>query len=77
MQTRIKELLGNFVRNILKKKNPDEFLEQSKKGELKKTLNAFDLIILGISAIIGAGIFVMIGSAVIGTMRGYEVNLLS
>ena len=34
---------------------------------MKKTLNAFDLIILGISAIIGAGIFVMIGSAVIGT----------
>lgn len=67
MQTRIKELLGNFVRNILKKKNPDEFLEQSQKGGLKKTLNAFDLIILGISAIIGAGIFVMIGSAVIGT----------
>ena len=31
MQTRIKELLGSFLRNILKKKNPDEFLEQSNK----------------------------------------------
>ena len=67
MQTPIKELLGQFVCNLLKKKNPDEFLEQSASGGLKKTLNAFDLIILGISAIIGAGIFVMIGSAVIGT----------
>ena len=67
MQTPLKDLLGRFVSNLLKKKNPDEFLEQSAAGGLKKTLNAFDLIILGISAIIGAGIFVMIGSAVIGT----------
>jgi APA family basic amino acid/polyamine antiporter len=59
--------INNFVSNLIRKKNPDEFLEQSAKGGLKKTLNAFDLIILGISAIIGAGIFVMIGSAVIGT----------
>ncbi len=60
-------VLEKFVLNLLKKKNPDEFLEQSAACGLKKTLNAFDLIILGISAIIGAGIFVMIGSAVIGT----------
>lgn len=67
MQTPAKDFLGKFVSNLLRKKNPDEFLEQSAAGGLKKTLNAFDLIILGISAIIGAGIFVMIGSAVIGT----------
>ncbi len=67
MQNPMKDLLGKFVSNLIRKKNPEEFLEQSAKGGLKKTLNAFDLIILGISAIIGAGIFVMIGSAVIGT----------
>ena len=67
MQTPKQNLLGKFMSNLLRKKNPDEFLEQSASGGLKKTLNAFDLIILGISAIIGAGIFVMIGSAVIGT----------
>ena len=67
MQNPIKDLLGKFVSNLLRKKNPDEFLEQSASAGLKKTLNAFDLIILGVSAIIGAGIFVMIGSAVIGT----------
>lgn len=67
MSTPQKNLLQKFVSNLFRKKNPDEFLEQSATGGLKKTLNAFDLIILGISAIIGAGIFVMIGSAVIGT----------
>lgn len=67
MQTPQKSIISKFISNLLRKKNPDEFLEQSEKGGLKKTLNAFDLIILGISAIIGAGIFVMIGSAVIGT----------
>ncbi len=67
MSTPQSNLLGKFVSCLLKKKNPDEFLEQSEKGGLQKTLNAFDLIILGISAIIGAGIFVMIGSAIIGT----------
>lgn len=67
MSAPTKNLLEKFVSNLLRKKNPDEFLEQSAAGGLRKTLNAFDLIILGISAIIGAGIFVMIGSAVIGT----------
>ncbi len=67
MQTPKQNFLEKFLVNLLRKKNPDEFLEQSAAGGLKKTLNAFDLIILGISAIIGAGIFVMIGSAVIGT----------
>ena len=67
MQTPTQNFMTKFVQNLLRRKNPDEFLEQSAAGGLKKTLNAFDLIILGISAIIGAGIFVMIGSAVIGT----------
>lgn len=67
MQNSTQNPLKSFLANIIRKKHPDEFLEQSAAGGLKKTLGAFDLIILGISAIIGAGIFVMIGSAVIGT----------
>lgn len=63
----LKNAIGQFFSNLFRRKNPDEFLEQSAAAGLKKTLNAFDLIILGISAIIGAGIFVMIGSAVVGT----------
>ena len=61
------DAVKTFLINLIRKKNPDEFLEQSKTGGLKKTLGAFDLLVLGISAIIGAGIFVMIGSAVMGT----------
>ncbi len=60
-------LFKQFIMNLLKKKNPDEMLADSQKSGLSKTLTGIDLIILGISAIVGAGIFVMIGSAVVGT----------
>ena len=60
-------LVENFVSKLLKTKNPDDMLAQSKETGLKKTLNWVDLIILGIGAIIGAGIFSMVGSAVVGT----------
>jgi len=60
-------LIEHFVSKLLKTKNPDDLIQQSKEDGLKKTLTAFDLIILGISAVIGAGIFVMIGSAAAGT----------
>ena len=67
MQNPISSVLSTFISNLFRKKNPDEFLEQAGKSGLNKTLTGFDLIILGISAIVGAGIFVMIGSAVVGT----------
>lgn len=60
-------LVEKFVSKLLKKKNPDDLIAASKEEGLKKTLTAFDLIILGVSAVIGAGIFVMIGSAAAGT----------
>lgn len=60
-------LVENFVSKLLKKKNPDDLIAQSKVDGLSKTLSAFDLIILGISAVIGSGIFVMIGAAALGT----------
>ncbi|MBQ3641113.1 amino acid permease, partial [bacterium] len=63
----MKDFFIGFIKNLLKKKNPDEFLAESSKSGLNKTLTGFDLIVLGISAIVGAGIFVMIGSAVVGT----------
>lgn len=59
--------IQNIIRNILKKANTDELIARSHKTELHKTLNAVDLTVLGISAIIGAGIFVMIGPAVCGS----------
>ena len=58
---------GGLVSNLLKTKNPDDMLAQSAETGLKKSLNWVDLIILGIGAVIGAGIFSMVGTAVVGT----------
>ncbi len=64
-------LIVGVVRNLLKIKSADAVLAESEGSSLKKTLNSLDLIVLGIGAIIGAGIFSMIGSAVVGvTMPG-------
>lgn len=58
--------IGTFFNRICRKKNPDELIAQSKKNGLKKTLTAFDLIILGIGAVIGSGIFTLSGVAIAG-----------
>ncbi len=59
--------LKTFFSNITTTVNPEELIAKSENDGLKKSLSAFDLIILGISAIIGCGIFVMIGPAVCGS----------
>ncbi|MFN8615081.1 MAG: amino acid permease [Vampirovibrionales bacterium] len=53
---------------LFRTKTLDTILEHSKNQEhaLKKTLSAFDLIIFGVGAMIGAGIFVLTGSAAAG-----------
>lgn len=56
-----------FLENILKKRSPEDMIARVKSDSLAKTLGWFDLIILGISAVIGSGIFVMIGEAACGT----------
>ncbi len=66
-----KHKLHSFISNLLKKKTPDEFIENAKKSELKRTLNAFDLIMLGIGAVIGSGIFTIVGVAMVGEQTGY------
>ncbi len=58
--------LAAFKNNLLNKKSPDEILATAQKANLKKTLNAFDLIMLGIGAVIGTGIFTIIGVAAAG-----------
>ena len=60
-------LVEHFVSKLLKTKNPDDMIADSKETGLNKTLNWVDLIILGLGAVIGAGIFSMVGSAVVGT----------
>lgn len=55
-----------FFRNIFKRKNPDDILKLAEKNGLKKSLGIFDLIMLGVGAIIGSGIFTVVGIAAAG-----------
>lgn len=59
-------LSKQFLRNIVKTKKPDDMLQQAKDEGLEKTLGVWDLIILGIGAIIGSGIFAVVGIAAAG-----------
>ncbi len=52
--------------NLFKIKNPDDMIERAKTEGLSKTLTAFDLVILGVGAIIGSGIFTVVGIAAAG-----------
>lgn len=54
--------LNKFFRT----KSPDELISGAKKNNLNKTLTAFDLVILGVGAVIGAGIFALTGTAAAG-----------
>jgi basic amino acid/polyamine antiporter, APA family len=56
------------IRRLFRTKSLDAILKESEEPEhqLKRALNAFDVVMLGIGAIIGAGIFATIGTAVAG-----------
>lgn len=62
--------IKSVLANVLTKKSPDELIATSKKSELKKTLNVFDLIVIGIGAVVGTGIFTIIGTAIQGGPEG-------
>lgn len=47
---------------IFRKKSIDELLHQDGKVQLNKTLGAFDLMLLGVGAIVGTGIFILPGT---------------
>lgn len=51
------------MRSIFRRKSIESVLEGASKNSLKKTLGAFDLILLGIGCTIGTGIFVLTGVA--------------
>ena len=57
----------NFLKKITKIKAPDDMLAEAKNAGLEKTLGAIDLITLGIGAIIGSGIFAIVGIAAAGS----------
>ena len=62
--------MKKLLANLKKKKNPDDLLKNAQQSGLKKTLSAFDLIMLGIGAIIGSGIFTVVGIAAAGGVQG-------
>ncbi len=61
--------INGFVKNLFKIKNPDDMIKDAGSSGLKKTLGAFDLIILGVGAVIGSGIFTVIGLATVGDAK--------
>ena len=62
--------MKKLLANLTKTKNPDDLLKNAQQSGLKKTLSAFDLIMLGIGAIIGSGIFTVVGIAAAGGVQG-------
>ena len=52
-----------ILKKMATRKNPDDALAGAKEGGLEKTLGVWDLIILGVGAIIGSGIFAVVGTA--------------
>ncbi len=62
--------LSGIVDNLLMKKSPDDLIEAGVKSELKKALNLFDLVVIGIAAVVGTGIFAIIGTAIQGGPEG-------
>ncbi|MDD4003944.1 MAG: amino acid permease [Elusimicrobiaceae bacterium] len=65
-----------MLKQLFRTKSVDSILADShERGhELKKVLGAFDVTMMGIGAIIGAGIFAMIGEAALGASRGYPAG---
>ncbi len=59
----------SFISRLFRTKNLDQILadSQNQEHQLKKTLSAFDLVIFGVGAMIGAGIFVLTGAAAAGS----------
>ena len=57
-------------KNMMKCKTPDELIDEGSNSELKKTLNVFDLIVIGIGAVVGTGIFSIVGVAAQGGADG-------
>ena len=59
----------SFLKRLARTKNLDNILADAENQEhkLKKTLSAFDLVIFGVGAMIGAGIFVLTGAAAAGS----------
>jgi len=63
-------------KSLFRTKSVEKILKDSEetKHSLKKALGSFDVTMIGVGAIIGAGIFAMIGEAALGAGRGYPAG---
>ena len=61
--------IKNICQNMFKRRSMDDLIATTKRSELKKTLNVFDLIVIGIGAVVGTGIFTIIGTAIQGSIE--------
>ncbi len=61
---------SNVLGKMFTRKSPEDAIASAKDGGLEKTLGAWDLIILGVGAIIGSGIFAVVGIAAAGSADG-------
>lgn len=68
----------SFLSKLFRTKNLDQILadSQNQEHQLKKTLSAFDLVIFGVGAMIGAGIFVLTGSAAVDAGPALVVSFM-
>jgi basic amino acid/polyamine antiporter, APA family len=57
-------MVGKGIGRIFLRKSVDQIQAEHKQGELKRSLGALNLMLLGIGCVIGAGIFVLTGRAV-------------
>lgn len=67
----------SFLQRIFRVKNTDDIINEANKNSLKKTLTAFDLIVLGIGAVVGTGIFTLSGVAIAGSSAAGPSFMLS
>jgi len=62
--------ISTILSNMMKCRTPQELIDEGSDSGLKKTLNVFDLVVIGIGAVVGTGIFTIIGSAIVGSADG-------
>ena len=79
-ETKKMTVKGNgFWAKVFRMKSPEELMASANKNGLKKTLGAMDLIILGVGAVIGTGIFTISGVAIAGDAAagpGFMISLI-
>ncbi len=68
---------NTFLKKVFRMKSPEELLQNADKSGLKKTLGPMDLIILGVGAVIGTGIFTLSGVAIAGDAAAGPSFMLS